>query len=423
MAPGTSEPTAGQRAQIYVYFGLLILLVALASPAGAIIDTGTTFILKNQLHAKKAEVSNYRLIIGLPFYFAFLMGFVRDRWNPLGLRDRGYLILFAPITAIIYLFLAFRPVSVVTYATGVLVAILCFRLVAVAYEGLMSLIGQEELMPGRLSTLWNVVASVPGAIAAFGAGWMSENLRPREIFLTLTALALALGAFGLWKPRAIFEHAYDRPQAAKGLLWADVGRLLRTRAIYPAVAIFFLWNFAPAGSTALQFFLTNNLHMSDSSFADFNGIFALCGIPTMLLYGYLCKRVALNKLLFWGTISAIPQWMPIMFGGSPNLVLWMAVPISLMGGFASVAYFDLMVRSCPAGLQGTLMALAFGFAAVAVRGSDRLGTWIFDQGGSHGFLWCALATTAVYALILPVLLFVPKQLTVTRDGEEVAAAS
>jgi len=46
-----------------------------------------------------------------------------------------------------------------------------------------------------------------------------------------------------------------------------------------------------------------------------------------------------------------------------------------------------------------------------------VGTRIYGLSPTHGFLYCVIAMTAVYALILPTLLLVPKQLIATADGE------
>jgi hypothetical protein len=42
----------------------------------------------------------------------------------------------------------------------------------------------------------------------------------------------------------------------------------------------------------------------------------------------------------------------LAFIHSANLALVLAVPIRMMGGFATGAYYDLAIRSCPPGLQG-----------------------------------------------------------------------
>ena len=103
-------------------------------------------------------------------------------------------------------------------------------------------------------------------------------------------------------------------QQARGTNFVgEVKRLVKHTAIYPAVLINFLWNFAPGAATPLQFYLSNQLHASDAVYSYYNGIFAASFIPTFLLYGLLCKKVPLNKLLWWGTIVAVPQMIPLAF--------------------------------------------------------------------------------------------------------------
>ena len=48
---------------------------------------------------------------------------------------------------------------------------------------------------------------------------------------------------------------------------------------------------------------------------------------------------------------------------------------------------------------------------------DLLGSKIYNGGREHGFLYCVIAITAVYALILPLILLVPKELIANTDGE------
>ena len=239
----------------------------------------------------------------------------------------------------------------------------------------------------------------------------------KTLFLLFAGLVFCLGLLGFWKPRSVFSHAYDQPQAKGTNFVGDVKRLLKHRAIYPAVLIMFLWSFAPGSNTPLQYYLSDELHASDAVYSYYNAIFAGAFIPTFLLYGFLCKRVALNKLLWWGTIIAVPQMIPLAFIHSAYLALVLAVPIGLMGGVATAAYYDLAMRSCPPGLQGTLMMMVDGVYVLAGRGGDVLGSKIYGSSPTQGFLYCVIAITAVYALILPLICLVPKELIATADGE------
>src|SRR5208282_5912952 len=147
--------------QTLLYFGSLTLFIYLATPAGYLLDIQTSFLLKNQLHATATQISMFRLITGIPIYFAFTFGLLRDQWNPFGLRDRGFFLIFAPATAIVFIVLACSNLSYRGLLAGMLLAMLLSRFLAAAYQGLIALVGQERLMSGRLSVLWNVVMSVP----------------------------------------------------------------------------------------------------------------------------------------------------------------------------------------------------------------------------------------------------------------------
>ncbi|MET2526245.1 MFS transporter [Ralstonia pseudosolanacearum] len=415
-ASGRNDGSEGSD-QTLLYFGWLTLFIYLATPAGYLLDIQTSYLLKNQLHATATQISIFRLVTGIPVYIAFAFGLARDHWNPLGLRDRGFFLIFAPTTAAALIWMAFSGFSYLGLLVGMLLAMLSSRFVAAAYQGLIALVGQEKRMSGRLSALWNVVSAVPVVAGAFASGYISDHLAPQGAFFLVAAVTVLIALLGLWKPISVFGQLYEKPQARGTDFIGNVRRLVTHRAIYPAVLICFLWNFAPGSATPLQFYLTNALHASDSVYSYYNGIFAAAFIPTFLLYGLLCKKVSLDKLLWWGTLVAVPQMIPLAFIHSANLALVLAAPIGLMGGVATAAYFDLAMRSCPPGLQGTLMMLVDGVLALSARAGDLLGSWIYNSSPTHGFTYCVIATTVVYALILLLIPLTPKTLIATRDGE------
>ena len=162
-------------------------------------------MLKNQLHATATQISIFRLVTGIPVYFAFVFGLMRDQWNPFGLRDRGFFLIFAPVTAVAFIWMALSRLSYRGLLIGMLLVMLSSRFIAAAYQGLIALVGQEKLMSGRLSALWNVVSSVPVIAGAFASGYISEHLPPKETFFLVAALTFCIALMGLWKPRSVFQ--------------------------------------------------------------------------------------------------------------------------------------------------------------------------------------------------------------------------
>ena len=416
-AAAADRDASAHTRQVFIYFGPLTLLIYLALPQGLLLDFATSYMLKDQLHATATQLSAFRLLTAIPVYLAFVFGLARDLWNPLGLRDRGFFLIFAPLTALVFLWMSLSELTYAGLFTGMLLVMISFRFVAAAYGGLIALVGQEKLVSGRLSVLWSAVSYSLYAAGSFASGYVAAHWSPREVFLLMAVLVGLIACQGLWKPRAVFNDTYDQPLARGSNFVGDLKRLVRHRAVYPAVLLNFLWYFSPGSSTPMLYYLTNQLHGSNATFSWYYGTLVISFIPTMLLYGFLCKRVALNKLLWWGTILAVPQFVPLAFIHSADLALALAVPMGLMGGLATAAYIDLAMRSCPPGLQGTLMALVDAGIILSYRGGDVLGSWIYGSSPAHGFQYCVIAITTVYALMLPTLLLIPKELTATADGE------
>jgi MFS family permease len=409
------------RRKIFLYLGLLIVLLGFGSPSGGVIDIPITFLLKNKLHLEAHELAQFRLISAIPLYLSFVFGFIRDTWNPFGMGDRGFMLLFGAITAALYVLFGFTPVTYATLLVAVVLLTTSFLFVTSAQNGLTSTIGQQHVMSGQVSAVWNIFASVPTVGALLIGGTLSDVLEERNIeeatrilFLIGATIMALLAIYAVWRPASVYDNVRNEHGPAT-LPLDDVKRLMRHWPIYPALLIWLLWNFAPGSATPLQYYLQNILHAEDAQWGQWNAIFGISFIPTFMLFGLLCQNFPLKTLLLWGTVAAIPQMVPLLFIHSVTGALITAVPIGLMGGVATASYLDLIIRSCPIGLQGTTLMMSSALYFIASRFGDVLGTLLYDYYGGFGV--CVIAITVVYALILPTLLLVPKHLIATADGQ------
>jgi Major Facilitator Superfamily len=408
-----------QRQKIFGYLGVLIVLLAFGAPSGGLIDIPMSFLLKNKLHLEASEMANFRLAAALPLYMSCIFGFIRDTWNPFGLGDRAFMMLFGFISAVLYVFFAFCPATYETLLVAMVLLTSAFLFVASAQNGLTATIGKQHLMTGQISAVWNVYMSLPTVAALLIGGSLSDALESmstdraiRILFLAGAAIMVLLGLYAVWKPNFVFSHVRDE---RSGFPQNDFKRLLRHRPVYSALLIWLLWSFAPGSTTPLQYYLQDTLKAADVQWGQWNAIFAGSFIPTFLLFGRFCQKYSLKTLLLWGTIAAIPQMIPLLFIHTVGQALVAAIPIGLMGGFATAAYLDLIIRSSPHGLQGTVLMMSSGLYFVALRFGDVLGTYLYSYHG--GFKTCVLAITFVYALILPTLQLVPKALSLIPDGQ------
>jgi Major Facilitator Superfamily len=419
VAIAPTKLSSAARHRIFLYLGVLIVLLAFGAPSGGLIDIPVSFLLKNKLQLSAHEVASFRLIAAVPLYLSFVFGFIRDIWNPFGMRDRGLMLLFGSVSAALYVLFAFVAVSYMTLLIAVFVLTSSFLFVQSAQNALTAVVGQQHAMTGQISAAWNIFLSIPTVGALLAGGVLSSLLEEqgadqaaRLLFLVGAAIMGTVAFYSLWRPREVFDDADAEHLAGRPPI-ESLKTLARHWPIYPALLIWLLWNFAPGSTTPLQYHLQNELHASDAQWGAWNAIFAASFIPTFIVYGVLCKRFALKTTLLWGTIIAVPQMIPLLFIHSTTGALIAAAPIGLMGGIATGAYADLIIRSCPRGLQGTTLMLANSLYFVVSRFGDLLGTHLYDHFGN--FSVCVISITLVYALILPVLLLVPKHLIATAD--------
>jgi hypothetical protein len=287
--------------------------------------------------------------------------------------------------------------------------------------GLTAALSRQHVMSGQVSAIWNAVGSLPVLFAFAIGGFLSNALEgqhaeqaARILFLIGALVMAVVAAFAVWRPKVVYDNLHEE-HAPVFKPSADIMRLLRHWPVYPALGIWLLWNFAPGSATPLQYYLQDKLHGDDAAYGLWNACFAFFFIPPYLLYAVLCRRVKLGKLIFWGTVIGVPQMIPLLFIHTPSQAVLTAIPAGLMGGLATAAFLDLIMRSCPKGLEGTIVMMSSAIYYIVSRLGDLLGTVIYQRFG--GFTVCVIAITVVYALILPTLLLVPRRLLATADGE------
>ena len=277
-------------------------------------------------------------------------------------------------------------------------------------------------MTGRLSAVWQMFVYIPVVTGSFLGGELAEKVAPKTTFLILGAASAGLALFAVWKPAAVYANVYDQSLAKGGGLWSDIHRLVRTRAIYAPILLPFLYNFTPGFNTPLQFHMTNELHAPPSAYGDFFSLYFLGFTPFFVLYGWLVRRVSFRILLWTGLAVAGPNIAILPFIHSAGTLIALAAPMGTLAAIGCCAQADLAIRSCPQGLQGTLMLLVSAAGYLGLRLSDVLGARLYDIAPASGFALGIGLSVAVSLLCLPVILLVPREVMEIREGEDPAEA-
>jgi MFS family permease len=412
---GESDRPSFSIAKIIVYFGVLNLVLGLASPAG-MLGIPISYLLKDHFHLRPVETATFWAVTSSPFCVAFLFGFLRDRFRSTLGGDRGWIALGSAAAVACYLCLALMDLDLRALTVLVLIVFVCFVFMSAAAGAMLTAVAQARLMSGTLSTTSQSGAFVPGVLAALAGGWIVSHLSVRGTFV---AGAVVTVFVLIQMMVSVNPEATIRSDSRSESSLAAIKRVATYRPIWTASLIWFLWSFSPGYQTPMFYHLTNTVKISPQALGLFSALFLGFNLPTMLLYGALCRRFPFSRWLWWGTVLGILQPAVMLCALGTRSAMLVGVIGGLMSGLGQVALLDLVIRSCPRGLEGTGIMLATAAYVFAINLGNVFGSWIYAQGGFSTAMFITAVSTA---LILPVIWIVPPAITASREGEGVELA-
>jgi predicted MFS family arabinose efflux permease len=418
IVPGESEQSSLSTAEIVVYFGILNLALGLAAPHSGLLAIPINYLLKDNLHLGPVQVATFLAVTSSPGWVSFLFGFLRDRFRFLLGGDRGWLALAAVATAACYLWLAFMVLDLRALTAMVLAAMICFLFMSSAAQAMLTAVAQARRMSGTLSATSLSGIFVPIVLAAVAGGWIVTHLSARGTFVAAASVTLVvlIQMIVSVNPEDTIQSD-SHPERSL----AAIKRIATYRPIWAATLIWFLWGFSPGLQTPMFYHLTNTVKISPQAFGVFMALFMGCNLPTLLVYGPLCRRFPLSRLVRWGTALGVLQPLVLLFAFGTRSAMLVGVIGGLVGGLGNVAFMDLIIRSCPRGLEGTGVMLSMAAFRFAWSSGDVFGSWVYARGG---FSTAMLVSATSTALIFPIIWWmVPPGITSTREGESIELVS
>lgn len=115
----------------------------------------------------------------------------------------------------------------------------------------------------------------------------------------------------------------------------------------------------------------------------------------------------------------MPAFLYLLIRGTTAAIA-VSVLVGLVSGFSTVAVFDLLMRSCPPGLEGAGTALGYSAFGLAGAFGDVLGATVYAHGS---FALCLIIDAVATAAILPMLRRLPPAviLATARESASVSA--
>ena len=101
------------------------------------------------------------------------------------------------------------------------------------------MIGQQHVMSGQVSAVWNIFGSIPTVAALLIGGVLSGMLEDRNadeaarfLFLVGAAIMATIAVYAAWRPKSVFDSIRPEQEAAAQPLndlagWCGIGRSIR----------------------------------------------------------------------------------------------------------------------------------------------------------------------------------------------------
>jgi MFS family permease len=402
---------SGKR-RIAIYFSVLLFFNHMADPEG-LTRIPLLFILKDHLHSAPTGMAIFDAVVQIPAFSAVLFGIVRDRWSPLGWRDRAYFLVAAPTAAACYLWLASAHLSYWRLIAGIFAAKVACQMLDAASLALLAVVARRHEASGKLNALSETVANVVTIVSVVAGGWMVSHVATRTIFLVAGLCTCPIFLQGFWKPRAVFRKTRSDFQAPAPETLPQLFRILKPQArrLWPVVAILLLYNFSPGWYTPLFYFLTDSVHLSSDAFGLCRAVQFGATLIASAVYGELSTRWSLKKLLWISvTINIVPGFMYLLIRGLVGAIAVSAI-VGLLTGFVIVALFDMLTRFTPHGLEGSSTAIGYSVFGLAGAVGDIVGASVYARAGLTP---CLVMDAVATAFILPILSRLPET-SVTND--------
>ncbi|PYO11264.1 MAG: hypothetical protein DMD75_11330 [Candidatus Rokuibacteriota bacterium] len=397
--------------QYYIMVGLGAFVTTIAQP-GVIGRLPLQLLLKNELHFNAQTLAAFMVVTTFAWNVKPLAGILSDAFPLFGTRRRHYMLFGAGMAAVCWLLMgvvprAYAPLVLTAFGANVFMVI-----ASTVMGGLMVEAGRKYGISGRVTSIRQALQSA----VSLGNGILGGYLAASAFGWTVgcaTALLLVLTT-------ATFFVLTEKPVAARDrdvLAGAtrELATLVRSRTLWASGMFLALVYISPGFTTPLLFMQTDALHFSAPYIGLMESIEGAAGLVGSLVYGVLCRRFNLRRLLTTAiTLNVLATFLYLRYGHDTAPFIHATVGFAVI--CSELALMDLAVRSTPPGCESLGFALMMSARNFALGGSDVIGSWLLDSRGwvFHELVWLNAGTTALVLLFIPLL---PRAVMSRKDGE------
>lgn len=400
--------TPAQKRRLMIVIGLSLLLSNSVGVAGLPLQ----YLLKDHLHLGATAISGFFALAGIAWYGKPLAGMLSDSVPLWGTRRRHYLLLSSLVAVALWglLYLVPHRYGPLLWTMAGINA-MCVMLSSVA-GGMIVEVGQRSGMTGRLSVLRQIIMGGAGMAAGPVGGFLAARAFGWTCATGAMLFLLLIPTVALLLPE---RRTATRDTAVAANLRAQFGAMRRCRPLWIAAAFVFLDQLSPGFGTPLFFYQTDTLKFSSQFIGNLGLVAGVAGLLGTLLYGVLCGRVPLSRLLAAGIVLSALGSLLYLGYHSHRAAIGIEAANAFLSVAVEIALMDLAARATPRGSEALCYSLLMSAFNLAAAVSDVFGSWLYDK--QHlplpDLIWINAVTSALPLLGLPLI---PRALMAKPDG-------
>src|SRR5712691_5326489 len=383
-----------------LFFALIYFVQGAIDLTSGLANQPVQYLLKEDMGLTAAQSGFFFAVIGLGWTIKPLYGLLSDFFPLAGYQRKGYLLLMSTLGTGSWLVLAFSPPH---YYAVLILLTLCAATLAfcdVMADALMVEVGQPLGLTGSFQAMQWASISLAFTLAQLSGGYLSAHATPQTTFLLSACFPLVtlIGAFGLvQEPQTSMNRESLRDTSAA--LWSAA----RSRTVWIVAGFLFFWNFSPSLGTPLLYYETDVLQFSKVFIGALGALSNAAGILGALLFFAYCRAIRLDRLLSLAVALGVAATLGFMGLIGPKSAVVLFLLFGTISQITHLAVLDLAARSCPVRAEGTVFALLMSSLNIGRTGSTVLGGWVYDQLGLTPLILVSAGSTALCAVLLPVL--------------------
>jgi MFS family permease len=389
------------------------LFLTLCDYREGVANLALRFLLKDHLHLTAPQLAGFFFITKLAWYCKPFAGLLSDNVRLFGTRRKGYLIVFSVVAGGLWFALPFAHNTYGSMLWLVLAINFALMMVHTTLGGLLVEVGQSLGATGRISAVRSGTESLGWLLTGLLSGWIAVHLLHYGFLINAVLMFILAVIFAkMLREDKAEPTGPDKPK------WTlmQFKQLFQHRTIWTAAGFWVLIKFSPGFGTPLFYYQSETLGFTPQYIGYLGFISASAGLLGSLCYMQICRRLALNKLLWLGVSLHAASSLAFFAYRSMSSAIAIEAAYGLCTALAFMPIFDLLARATPKHIAAFGYALIFSLGSLSVSGSDLLGSWIYEKL-DHSFVGMIMLNSGTSAFALLVIPFLPRMLVAHRDGE------